>query len=51
MIPHEDQEETQPLCLEPCIAIRTLHIAEMCWQMDQEKWNILQRWTNWGAKH
>ena len=41
MIPHEDREEIQPLCLEPCIAIHTLYIAEMCWQMDQEKWNIL----------
>lgn len=41
MIPREDQEEIQPLCLKPCIAIRILYIAEMCRQMDQEKWNIL----------
>lgn len=41
-LPHEDQGEIQLHNLEPCVAIHTLCIAEMCWQMDQEKWNILQ---------
>lgn len=27
-VPHEDQEEIQPLYLEPCIAIRTLYIKQ-----------------------
>lgn len=36
MISHEYQEEIRPLW-EPCIATYTVYVAEMYWQMDQEK--------------